>query len=30
LISIGIGGTDDEKTKLEKSKALAKKALQRL
>jgi hypothetical protein len=30
LISIGIGGTDDEETKLEKSKALAKKALQRL
>ena len=30
FISIGIGGTDDEGTKLEKSKALAKKALQRL
>jgi hypothetical protein len=30
FISIGIGGTDDEETKLEKSKALAKKALQRL
>ena len=29
LISIGIGGTDDEDTKLEKSKALAQKALQR-
>jgi hypothetical protein len=30
FISIGIGGTDDEETKLEKSKALAQKALQRL
>ena len=30
FISIGIGGTDDEQTKLEKSKALAQKALQRL
>ena len=30
LISIGLGGTDDEQTKLEKSKALAQKALQRL
>ncbi|MGH7489989.1 MAG: hypothetical protein ACREMY_30940, partial [bacterium] len=30
FISIGIGGTDDEDTKLKKSKALAKKALQRL
>ena len=30
FISIGIGGTDDEETKLNKSKALAKKALQRL
>jgi len=30
FISIGIGGTDDEEIKLEKSKALAKKALQRL
>ena len=30
FISIGIGGTDDEETKLKKSKALAKKALQRL
>jgi hypothetical protein len=30
FISIGIGGADDEETKLEKSKALAKKALQRL
>ena len=30
VISIGIGGTDDEETKLEKSKALAQKALQRL
>jgi hypothetical protein len=30
FISIGIGGTDDEETKLEKSKALAKKAIQRL
>jgi hypothetical protein len=30
LISIGVGGTDDEATKLEKSKALAQKALQRL
>jgi len=30
FISIGIGGTDDEQTKLDKSKALAQKALQRL
>jgi len=30
FISIGIGGTEDEETKLEKSKALAQKALQRL
>jgi hypothetical protein len=30
FISIGIGGTDDEETKLDKSKALAQKALQRL
>jgi hypothetical protein len=30
VISIGIGGTDDEEAKLEKSKALAQKALQRL
>jgi len=30
VISIGIGGTDDEHTKLDKSKALAQKALQRL
>lgn len=30
FISIGVGGTDDEDTKLKKSKALAKKALQRL
>jgi hypothetical protein len=30
IISIGIGGTDDEQTKLDKSKALAQKALQRL
>ena len=30
FISIGIGGTDDEETKLEKSKVLAQKALQRL
>ena len=30
FISIGIGGTDDEETKLKKSKALAQKALQRL
>ena len=30
FISIGIGGTDDEGTKLEKSKALAQKALQHL
>jgi hypothetical protein len=30
FISIGIGGTDDEETKLEKSKALAQKALLRL
>ena len=30
FISIGVGGTDDEETKLKKSKALAKKALQRL
>jgi hypothetical protein len=30
FISIGIGGTDDEQTKLEKSKALAQKALRRL
>jgi len=30
FISVGIGGTDDEETKLEKSKVLAKKALQRL
>jgi hypothetical protein len=28
--SIGVGGTDDEDTKLKKSKALAEKALQRL
>jgi hypothetical protein len=30
FISIGIGGTDDEQTKLEKSKALAQKALKQL
>ena len=30
FISIGLGGTDNEETKLEKSKALAQKALQRL
>ena len=30
FISIGLGGTDDEETKLTKSKALAQKALQRL
>ena len=30
FISIGIGGTEDEETKLEKSKVLAQKALQRL
>ena len=30
FISIGVGGTDDEDTKLKKSKALAEKALQRL
>ena len=30
FISIGIGGTDGEETKLEKSKVLAQKALQRL
>lgn len=30
FISIGVGGTDDEETKLRKSKALAEKALQRL
>ena len=30
FISIGIGGTDDEETKFNKSKALAQKALQRL
>ncbi len=30
FISVGIGGTDDEETKLTKSKALAEKALQRL
>jgi hypothetical protein len=30
FISIGLGGTDEQKTKLEKSKALAQKALQRL
>jgi hypothetical protein len=30
FISIGLGGTDDEDTKLSKSKALAQKALQRL
>ena len=30
FISIGLGGTDDQETKLEKSKALAQKALQRL
>src|SRR6266481_1352277 len=30
FISIGLGGTDDEETKLKKSKALAEKALQRL
>ena len=30
FISIGLGGTDDEETKLKKSKALAQKALQRL
>jgi hypothetical protein len=30
FISIGLGGTDDEETKLNKSKALAQKALQRL
>jgi hypothetical protein len=30
FISVGIGGTDDERTKLEKSKTLAQKALQRL
>src|SRR4029077_15247035 len=30
FISIGLGGTDDEETKLKKSKVLAQKALQRL
>ena len=30
FISIGLGGTDDEETKLKKSKTLAQKALQRL
>ncbi len=30
FISIGLGGTDDEATKLEKSKVLAQKALERL
>ena len=30
FISIGVGGTDDQQTKLKKSKALAQKALQRL
>ena len=30
FISIGVGGTDDEETKLKKSKVLAQKALQRL
>jgi hypothetical protein len=30
FISVGLGGTDDSETKLEKSKALAQKALQRL
>jgi hypothetical protein len=30
FISIGLGGTDDQETKLKKSKALAEKALQRL
>jgi hypothetical protein len=30
VVSIGIGGTDDEQTKLDKSKALAQKALRRL
>ena len=30
FISIGVGGTDDEETKLKKSKALAEKALERL
>jgi hypothetical protein len=30
FISLGVGGTDDEDTKLKKSKALAEKALQRL
>ena len=30
FISIGLGGTDDQETKLEKSKLLAQKALQRL
>ena len=30
FISIGLGGTDDQETKLEKSKAIAQKALQRL
>src|SRR5437016_13037732 len=30
FISIGVGGTDDQETKLKKSKALAEKALQRL
>ena len=30
FISIGLGGTDDEETKIKKSKALAQKALQRL
>src|ERR1041385_4562038 len=30
FISIGLGGTDDEQTKLNKSKALAQKAIQRL
>jgi hypothetical protein len=30
FISIGVGGTDDDETKLKKSKALAEKALQRL
>jgi len=30
FISIGVGGTDDQETRLKKSKALAQKALQRL
>jgi hypothetical protein len=30
FISVGLGGTDDQDTKLKKSKAIAEKALQRL